>query len=175
MERSLEGHDPVLALSAHGFRPLTRELERSLDGFAPGVAEEDLVQPGAIDQELGELRCRTRAKQVGDVDQAALEPALDRVPNDGASVSEGVHSDAGREVEVGSAILIEELRALPADEDHLRGSVHPEERTRGFSHESDQADAGDSSEPRIQVPEPPVSSPASPMRTSIPWLAASSA
>src|SRR5205807_6647631 len=98
-------------------RPLAGELECGLVRLGPRVTEEGAVGEGTRDQLLGEPLAGLAAVEVGNVDEAGGEGALESHPDDGMIVAERVHADPGHEVEIPCPVFRDELGAFPRHED----------------------------------------------------------
>src|SRR5207302_9465816 len=90
-------------------RPLAGELECGLVRLGPRVTEEGAVGEGTRHQLLGEPLAGLAAVEVGNVDEAGGEGALESHPDDGMIVAERVHADPGHEVEIPCPVFRDEL------------------------------------------------------------------
>src|SRR5690606_244083 len=91
-------------------------LECPFVGLRTRVAEEDTLCKGVIGQPPGQLRPRASLEEIGRVDDAAIERLADRGGEVLIAVSEGVHRNAAREVEVALAIFGDQRGALTGNE-----------------------------------------------------------
>src|SRR5262249_22101873 len=144
---------------------------RGLPGLRPRVAEEHLGRERERDEALGETRRGLGVEEVARVDDPCGLGA-DGGDDLAVAVTEAVHADARREVEVGLPVAVDETRALPGDEDDLP-LVDGQER----AHARAPSPARAAPAAPIRVPAKPPSSRALPAITTagIPAAAASSA
>src|SRR5205823_6499041 len=98
MEAALERDDRA---AGHALRPgpRPRELERGVEAFRAGVAEEDAFEAGRCAQLLRQFDRRRVREQVRAVSEPR-ELRRDRLGESLRRVAERVHGDAAREVEV---------------------------------------------------------------------------
>ncbi len=102
--------------------PLACKLERRLVRLGARVGEEDAIGEGGLDEAAREVRGGLGVEEVGRVREAA---GLLRDGRDPARVrvAERVDGDAGGKVQKLAAGGVPEARALPADEDDVRGAA----------------------------------------------------
>jgi hypothetical protein len=109
---------------------LPRGLDRALVRLGARIAEEGVVEPGRLDEAPAELLLLGDAIHVRDVPQP-LGLALQRLDEMRMAVTERVHRDAAREIEIGRAVGGEERDALASLERELRAGEGRQERVGG--------------------------------------------
>src|SRR2546427_4314596 len=93
--------------------PLARDLEQALDSLRAAIAEEDLVEPRTVAQELRQLHLRDRVVVVRGVHQLPRLP-FDRSYDFRMAVAKAHRSNSRDEIEILAAIEIPDMRALSA-------------------------------------------------------------
>src|SRR5712692_4968851 len=120
VEPVLHGDDLEGAAPMPG-APLPGQLDGALIGLRAAVAQEDLVEPGALGQERGQLRHGLVVVRGAAVDQAS-GLIVDGVEDDGGGMAEAVHGPALHEIEVLLAVAVPEPRSLALYHDERRAS-----------------------------------------------------
>ena len=130
VKATAQGNDLVLAVTAGSTTPSPREFERTLIGLGARVAQEHARRERARDERLRQFSPWRRVKEIGRVQHAALERASRCIGNPCVVVTERADADAAREIEIASAVGIEQARAFPAHDLERNALVDGQERER---------------------------------------------
>jgi hypothetical protein len=116
VERAGDGDDLVGAVTVRA-PILAGQLDGAFVGLGAAIGEEDTVGRRALDEPLGQLELRLGVVQAGGVDQllGLLGHGFD---DDRVGVAQDVHSQAGDHVQVRPALVVVDVAALAALEDH---------------------------------------------------------
>ena len=119
---ALERDDAIAFGMAGNVVVTPRHLEGAFAGFHPGIAEEHGVGKGVGDQPLGQMLLPRHAVEIRGMPQF---PCLlgQRRHQSGIGVTEGVHRNAGPEVQITSPVLGEKVATFAPDERDIRPLV----------------------------------------------------
>ncbi len=122
VERFLRGDDAKLVRTAVGFGVLASDLQRTLVGFGPGVAEKDPVHAADAHQLFGQL-CHGGGVIVAGCVNQRRRLLLNGLNHAGVAVAERVDSDACQEVQILFAARVPDAHSLPAHEGNWQAGV----------------------------------------------------